>query len=175
MRPQKPVNDAPRKSPSDGDLLAMFIVLWEDPTTGLPAINDVEAAKKMTSKEIIKLFRATHNIDHCPILRTWGGPDHPTNYFPRPTADHIEKTKGDLRDAAKVKRIRREREEAEAKKNAEHEDFRRRVLEKAPEPLHERTDEQPSKKKWKRNWPKRKILTKKQFLAMISKEDKKDE
>jgi hypothetical protein len=126
--------------------LAMFIVKWRDPATGTPAI-DLERAKTMTSREIIDAFRATHHIDHWPVMRAWGGEDHPTNYQPLPTRGHIEKTKIDIRNNAKAKRLAADRAAYEEKRNKVHEDFRRKVLAPDTDSLHERTDQQPTKKR----------------------------
>jgi hypothetical protein len=140
--------EVPRKTVPDRDLLAMFIYLWRDGERK-PAV-DLEWAKTATAREVIDRFRATHQIDHYPLFRAWGGKDHHSNYFPRKTAEHIKKTaERDARELAKV----RAKEKEQAEKEAQQAEFRRTVLAKPDRMDQTKTDE--SRPRPKRVWPKR--------------------
>lgn len=97
---------------------------------GQPLI-DWEHAKLMSSTQIVSLFQ----FDHYPIRHEAGGPAEPWNLVPRLIMPHREKTKKDVGEVAKIRRVSRE-----------HEDFVKRLL--VP-----RDQREPRKSKW----PKRKI------------------
>jgi len=92
-------------------------------------------AKLMSSTQIVSLFQ----FDHYPIRHEAGGPDEAWNLVPRLIVPHREKTKKDVGEIAKIKRISKAEEE-----------FRRRLL--TP-----REDREPKRSKW----PKRSMRTKK--------------
>jgi hypothetical protein len=136
-----PLYEVPRRAVPDRDLLAMFICLWRD-DTGAPAV-DLDWASTATAREIIDRFRASHQIDHYPVMRAWGGPDHPTNYKPLRTEPHRTKTKRDVANHAKVKRLHEDQRE-----------FRRKVLAKSSELDQTSTDQSTRPKP---RWAKRKM------------------
>lgn len=62
-----------------------------------------DIAKTLTEDEIIGLVQ----WDHHPVRHADGGPDVHHNLVPRFRQDHIEKTRRDLKDMAKERRVRR--------------------------------------------------------------------
>jgi hypothetical protein len=64
-----------------------------------------EDSKQMTADQIISLFQ----LDHYPVRHADGGSDHPSNLTWRWIGEHREKTKRDVKEMAKSKRIRRKR------------------------------------------------------------------
>lgn len=89
----------------------------------LPAELRTELREQRVPAETIRSLFEMHHV----VLHTWGGADRWWNLVPMTEAKHAERTPGDQRAAAKVKRIA-----------PEHEAFRRRLLAKsgqaAPEP-----------------------------------------
>jgi hypothetical protein len=101
---------------------ALLQIKGED---GQPLI-DWEHAKLMSSTQIVSLFQ----FDHYPIRHEAGGPAEAWNLVPRLIVAHREKTKKDVGEIAKIRRISRE-----------HEDFVKRLL--TP-----RQDRKPKRSKW---------------------------
>lgn len=64
-------------------------------------------AQRMTEDQIIALF----HFDHYPIPHAQGGLDVAWNLVPTLVAEHQEKTKGDIKQIAKTKRITKAQEE----------------------------------------------------------------
>jgi hypothetical protein len=84
---------------------------------GRPFIEH-EAAKHMTAAEIVETFESlTHDEHRVPVAI--GGTNHPTNLDFMTPQEHAPKTKIDVREIAKTKRIAKRQEE-----------FRRRLLAK---------------------------------------------
>jgi hypothetical protein len=81
--------------------LAAELLDRRDHTTGRPLIP-YEDSKQMTADQIISLFQ----IDHYPIRHADGGPDEPWNLRWRWVGEHREKTKRDVAEMAKSKRLR---------------------------------------------------------------------
>lgn len=79
---------------------------------GAPLI-DWEHAKAMTTDQIVSLFQ----FDHYPIRHEAGGPTEAWNLVPRLIRAHRDKTKKDVGEIAKIRRI-----------SADEEAFRRRLL-----------------------------------------------
>lgn len=65
-----------------------------------------EEAKAMTVQAIRSRFDLDHTILHC-----WGGGTHPSNLTWRLREDHREKTKSDIRVAARVRRAEKKRDQ----------------------------------------------------------------
>jgi hypothetical protein len=99
---------------------------------GQPLI-EWEHAKQMSAEQIVSLFQ----FDHYPIRHEAGGPAEPWNLVPRFIPAHRDKTKKDVGEIAKIRRVSRE-----------HEEFVNRLL--TP-----RDQRKPRKSKW----PKRKMST----------------
>lgn len=68
---------------------------------------DWEHAKLLSSTQIVSLFQ----FDHYPIRHEAGGPAEPWNLVPRLIVLHREKTKKDVGEIAKIKRVNRAEEE----------------------------------------------------------------
>jgi hypothetical protein len=114
--------------------------------TGLPII-DRQRAKGMTAKEIVEEFEKRTHDEHI-VPHAIGGPTHPANMQIIVHEDHAPKTKIDVREIAKTKRIMKEQEA-----------FRARMLVKVGQG--ETIEEAKAKRKYK--WPKRKMQSRNSF------------
>lgn len=100
----------PRRPPTKDEIVAACIL---DITRDGKPIVSREEAKHLTAKEVFEVFRDRIHIDHV-VPRAIGGEDHHANYQPLLRAtEHKAKTKRDVREIAKTKRV--------AKKHAAHE------------------------------------------------------
>lgn len=98
----------PRRNPTKAEVVATLIV---DERRD-PIVSRSEAAG-LTAAEIYDLFKSRVDVDHI-VPRGIGGRDHPSNYqILRRKIEHGPKTKKDIREIAKTKRV--------AKKQAAHE------------------------------------------------------
>jgi hypothetical protein len=105
--------------------------------TGKPII-DRQAAKTMTAKEIVEEFERRTQDEHI-VPHAIGGPTHPSNMQIIVAEDHAPKTKIDVREIAKTKRIMKKEEE-----------FRARILAKSGQ-----AEPEPKPQKFKKKWPSR--------------------
>lgn len=71
---------------------------------------DRDKAKGMSAGDICRLFET----DHDPIPVANGGTNHPTNLKPRLKAEHLDKTRRDIKTIAKGKRLARKHAEFRA-------------------------------------------------------------
>lgn len=101
----------PRRPPTKDEIVAACILdIIRD---GKPIVSR-EEAKHLTAKEVYEVFRDRIDVDHI-VPREVGGPDHHANYQPLLRAtEHKVKTKRDVREIAKTKRIRKAQSAHEA-------------------------------------------------------------
>lgn len=111
----------PRRPPTKDEIVAACILdIMRD---GKPIVSR-EEAKHLTAKEVFEVFRDRIHIDHV-VPRAIGGEDHHANYQPLLRAtEHKVKTKRDVREIAKTKRV--------AKKQAAHETVMAEKISLAP-------------------------------------------
>lgn len=92
----------PRRKPTKDEIIAACIL---DITRDGKPIVSREEAKHLTAKEVFEVFKDRIDIDHV-VPRAIGGDDHHANYQPLLRAtEHKVKTKRDVREIAKTKRI----------------------------------------------------------------------
>jgi hypothetical protein len=109
---------------------ALCSLLHVDEEGRLVPIIPYEDAKNMHEDQILSLF----HFDHFPVAKAFDGPDVHWNLRPILIKPHREKTKKDVKEIAKGRRI-----------TAHNEEFRRKVLAKAFGEL-EQTSSKPKKK-----------------------------
>lgn len=108
----------PRRDPNKAERIAACLLEIKR-GDGTPIVSR-EEAKSLTAGEVYDVFMERVQIDHI-VPRAVGGADHHANYQPlAPTVDHKPKTKRDVREIAKTKRIKKQQEE-----------FRQRLLAKS--------------------------------------------
>jgi hypothetical protein len=95
---------------------ALLTIVRDDGTGNLAPVIPRDEAKQMTAESIVSRF----DFDHVELYAL-GGSIHPSNLVPRPRAEHREKSRKDTSVVAKVKRLSKDQE-----------DFRSRVLARAP-------------------------------------------
>lgn len=93
----------PRRDPNKAERIAACLLEIKR-GDGTPIVSR-EEAKSLTAGEVYDVFMERVQIDHI-VPRAIGGADHHSNYQPlAPTVDHKPKTKRDVREIAKTKRI----------------------------------------------------------------------
>lgn len=95
---------------------ALLTIVRADEQGRLVPVIPRDEAKTMTAEAICSAFE----FDHVE-LHALGGSVHPSNLYPRPRPEHREKSRKDTSIVAKVKRLSKDQE-----------DFRTRVLARAP-------------------------------------------
>jgi len=102
-----------RKKLTRDEREATIIVNHVKRGNGEPVI-DREWAKDKTPQEIIERFNKLGEWDHEVVPKALGGTEHPTNMNYKVTPEHLEKTKRDIPEIAKTKRIERKHKKHKA-------------------------------------------------------------